>query len=161
MQVLYDAASLQGLPAFLVASAISAGVCCVTLYVLLRSMDKPGSRKIISACVPLFLIGAFALFVFARDDVMAVTQWHEERAGQYEVVQGCVTNFSETSVPGFHVDQNTFSLAGRAYKVNGSGVGVGYEKTRTHGGLISNGKRLRVWENRGVMLKIELLDGNC
>jgi hypothetical protein len=79
----------------------------------------------------------------------------------YEILEGCVTQFSEHMEPDRDLGTDDFMLQGHPFRLSDSGWRTGYNVSHHHGSPIREGARLSVFAHGDNLLRIELLPNPC
>lgn len=132
--------------------------------------EQPVSRRLKEkrkARYALFKILFLALWTFGSlifaFVVLFMTVQQERRfrarlkTGDFEVVEGIVTNF-KPEPPRGHSDEE-FDVSGHHYSLSSAASTGGYHKTLPHGGSIREGLLVRIADVNGVILKLEVAKG--
>ena len=75
-------------------------------------------------------------------------------SGRYEVVEGTVTGFVPMPWAGHAME--SFCVGGRRYEYSDYEVSAGFNQTRSHGGPLDNGVRVRIADVDGVIARLEI-----
>jgi hypothetical protein len=82
-------------------------------------------------------------------------------AGRFELLDGCVSNFSEELQRGGLLGVDSFSLNGHSFFLSDSGWRLGYHRSWHDGSLIGPGAHLRVAADGPHLLRIEIYPEPC
>jgi hypothetical protein len=135
---------------------IAKGLCFVVVSALILYFGRRAGRKSQS------MFGAFALlFSVLWTALVAVGMSRDfQRArsarssGEYTVVQGKVEHFVPQPYAGHAYE--TFTVNGTDFSYTDYKTGAGFHQSRSHGGPITNGVRVRIGHARGEILTLEV-----
>jgi len=168
-QTIYDASAMWAVAPSTVAVTTFGVVAFSTMAALGWRQVRPATVRDgtmsdpprILAVLAFSAMSAFSIgyLAFAGiEDLLWKTDYANHR---YEVLDGCVRDFSEEVQTSHDLGVDTFTVDGRAFRLSDSDWRLGYHLSHHHGSPIEEGTHLRVFANGPNLLRIDVLSTGC